>query len=72
MKQLKMNQKNKKKGFIVMFLGTLAVSLLGNMLTGKGVRRGGDGVIWACGGVIRGNEGVIWADKGVIKVGQDF
>ena len=55
-----------------MFLGTLAVSLLGNMLTGKGVRRGGDGVIWACGGVIRGNEGVIWADKGVIKVGQDF
>ena len=38
-KQLKMNHKNKKKGFIVMFLGTLAVSLLGNMLTGKGVRR---------------------------------
>ena len=55
-----------------MFLGTLTVSLLGNMLTGKGVTRGGDGVIWACGGVIRGDEGVIWADKGVIRVGQDF
>ena len=55
-----------------MFLGTLVVSLLGNMLTGKGVTRGGDGVIWVCGGVIRRNEGVIWAFKGVIRAGQDF
>ena len=44
-KQLKMKQKNKKRGFLSMLLGTLGASLLGNLLTGKGVMRAGEGVI---------------------------
>ena len=37
--------KERKSGFLSIFLGTLGASLLGNMLAGKGVVRGGDGVI---------------------------
>ena len=35
--------KEQKGGFISMLLGTLAASLLGNMLTGKGINRAGEG-----------------------------
>ena len=31
--------KEKKRGFLSMFLGTLGASLLGNLLTGKGVKK---------------------------------
>ena len=41
MKQLKMKQKNKNEGFLV--LNTLGASLSGNMLAGKGVIRAGEG-----------------------------
>ena len=34
-----MKQKNKKRGFLGMLLGTLGASLLGNLLTGKGIVR---------------------------------
>ena len=40
-----------------MLLGTLGVSLLGNLLTGKGTRAG---------------ESRIRADEGTIKICQDF
>ena len=40
-----------------MLLGTLAASLLGNMLASKRV--------------VRGGEGVIWADEGIIRTGQN-
>ena len=33
--------KEQKGGFLSIFLGTLGASLLGNMLTGKGVNRAG-------------------------------
>ena len=52
---------NKKAGL----LGTLSASLLENMLAGKGLRKGIEGVIRAC-------EGVIRTGKGTNKVGQDF
>ena len=37
--------KKQKGGFPGMLLGTLGASLLGNILTGKGVNRAGDGTI---------------------------
>ena len=36
-----MKQKNKRRGFLNMLLGTLGASLLGNLLTGKGILRAG-------------------------------
>ena len=38
-----MKQKYKKEAFLAMLLGTIATSLLVNMLTGKGVIRAGEG-----------------------------
>ena len=38
-----MKQKNKKGGFLSMLLCTLGASLLGNLLTGKGIFRAGLG-----------------------------
>ena len=42
--------KEQKGGFLSMLLGTLGASLLGNLLTGKGINRGGEGIV-------RGGEG---------------
>ena len=43
--------KQEKRGFLGMLLGTLGASLLGNMLTGKGMSRAGyghgKGMFWA-------------------------
>ena len=39
---IKNNAKERKGGFLSMLLGTLGVSLLGNMLAGKGVIRAGE------------------------------
>ena len=38
-----MKWKNKKGGFLSMLLGTLGASLLGNLLTGKGIVRADTG-----------------------------
>ena len=38
-----MKQKNKKGGFLSMLLGTLGASLLGNLLTEKGIVKDGSG-----------------------------
>ena len=35
--------KEQKGGFLSMLLGSLGASLLGNLLTGKGIERGGSG-----------------------------
>ena len=40
-----------KNGFLSMLLGTLDASLLGNLLSGKGIIRVGDGVIRADDGI---------------------
>ena len=39
--------KEQKGGFLSMLLGTLGASLLGNLLTGKGIMRAGDGIVRA-------------------------
>ena len=48
-----------KRGFLSLLLGTLGASLLGNLLTGKGVMRAGEGVIATSQG------------RGRIRAGQD-
>ena len=47
-----------------MLLGTLAASMLGNMLAGKAKVLGQ--------GVIRAAEGVIWAGEGTIRAGYEL
>ena len=45
--------KEEKGGFLSMLLGTLGASLLGNLLTGKGIKKAGKGR-----GINRTGEGV--------------
>ena len=45
--------KEQKGGFLSVLLGTLGASLLGNLLTGKGVNKKGKGLIRAGEGVIK-------------------
>ena len=40
-----------------MLLGTLGVSLLGNLLTGKGINKKGKGINRAGEGIVRAGEG---------------
>ena len=42
-KTIKKETKEQKGGFLSMLLGTLGASLLGNLLTGKGILRAGSG-----------------------------
>ena len=51
--------KEQKGGFLSMLLGTLGASLLGNLLTGKGIYRAGKGK-----GINRAGEGVLRACYG--------
>ena len=53
--------KEQKGGFLSMLLGTLGASLLGNLLTGRGVYRAGKG---KGKGVLRAGEGVLRAGYG--------
>ena len=46
-----------------MFLGTLGASLLGNLLTGKGIHRAGKGK-----GISRAGEGIVRAGYGNDKI----
>ena len=39
--------KEQKGGFLSMLLGTLGASLLGNLLTGNGIHRAGEGIVRA-------------------------
>ena len=43
---IKNETKQQKGGFLSMLLGTLGVSLLGNLLSGKGIVRAGSGKEW--------------------------
>ena len=49
--------KKQKGGFLRMLLGTLGVSLLGNLLTGRGVNKKGKGIIRAGEGIVRAGYG---------------
>ena len=52
-----------KGGFLTMLLGTLGASLLGNLLTGKGVYRAGKGK-----GINTAGEGIVRAGYGNNKM----
>ena len=49
--------KEQKGGFLSMLLGTLGASLLGNLLTGKGINKKGKGINRAGEGIIRAGGG---------------
>ena len=49
--------KEQKDGFLSMLLGTLGASLLGNLLTGKGVNKKGKGIHRSGEGIVRAGEG---------------
>ena len=49
--------KEQKGGFLSMLLGTVGASLLGNLLTGKGVNKKGKGIHRADEGVVKAGEG---------------
>ena len=46
-KTIKNETKEQRGGFLSMLLGTLGASLLGNLLTGKGMMRAGEGIVRA-------------------------
>ena len=46
-KTIKNETKKQKGGFLSMLLGTLGASLLGNLLSGKGTARAGEGIVRA-------------------------
>ena len=48
--------KEQKGGFLCMLLGTLGASLLGNLLTGKGVKKKGKRIHRAGEGIVRAGE----------------
>ena len=64
---IKSEAKEQKGGFLGMLLGTLGASLLGNLITGKGVVATGQGR-----GTIRAGEGTFRAGEGTVRAGQDF
>ena len=47
-KTIKNEAKEQKGGFLGILLGILGASLLGNLLTGKGAIRAGEGTVRAC------------------------
>ena len=49
--------KEQKSGFLSMLLGTLGTSLVGNLLTEKGVNKKGKGIHRAGEGIVRSGEG---------------
>ena len=48
--------KEQKSGFLSMLLGTLGASLLGNLLTDKGINKKGKGINRASEGILRAGE----------------
>ena len=58
-KTIKNETKVQKRGFLSMLLGTLGASLLGNLLTGKGIVRAGSGYKKGK-GIVRAGSGKKW------------
>ena len=59
--------KEQKGGFLSMLLGTLGASLLGNLLTGRGINRTGKDR-----GINRAGEGILRAGYGSHSSKMDF
>ena len=64
---IKNKAKEQKRGFLSMLLNTLEASLLGNLLTGKGTIKAGEGAI----ALSQGHEANM-SGQGTIRAGQDF
>ena len=58
-KRIKNETKEQKGGFLSMLLGTLGASLLGNLLTKKGIIRAGTGIKKGK-GIVRTGAGKQW------------
>ena len=56
--------KEQKVGFLSIVLGTLGASLLGNILSGRGVNKKGRGEKRAGEGIVRAGEGIVRAGCG--------
>ena len=59
-KTIENETKEQRGGFLSMLLGTLGASLLGNLLTGKGIMRAGEGSVASRAkgeGIVRAGEG---------------
>ena len=57
-KTIENETKEQRGGFVSILLGTLEVSLLGNVLTGgKGMMRAGEGIVHTGDGIVRAGEG---------------
>ena len=65
---VKNETKEQKEGFLSMLIGTLGASLLGNLLTGKGIVRAGSGNNKGK-GVVRAEYGNNNKGKGVVSAG---
>ena len=66
-KTIKNEAKEQKRGFLSMLLGTLGASLLGNLLTGKGILRAGSGNKKGK-GIVRAGSGNK-KGKGIVRAG---
>ena len=66
-KTIKNETKEQKEGFLSMLLGTLGASLLGNLLTGKGIVRAGSGNKKGK-GIVRAGSGNK-KGKGIVRAG---
>ena len=64
---IKNETKEQKGGFLRMLLGTLGVSLLGNILAGKGIRRAGSGRCSLNSSTLYGNKN----GKGIVRAGYE-
>ena len=67
-KTIKNEAKEQKGGFLSMLLGTLGASLLGNLLTGKGIVRAGSGNKKGK-GIVRAGSGNK-KGKGIVRAGS--
>ena len=63
-KTIKNETKEQKRGFLSMLLGTLGASLLGNLLTGKGILRAGSGRPLSSTSKTKNGKGIIRAGTG--------
>ena len=69
-KSIATQTREQKGGFLSMLLGTLGVSLLGHLLSEKGVMRGGEGGVRAGEGVIRAGERLVRGGEGGVRAGE--
>ena len=66
-KTIENETKEQRGGFLSMLLGTLGASLLGNLLSGKGLARAGEGTVRAGEGVKKNPKNSVYAISSINK-----